>query len=272
MSEDNLPNDSDGQPEIDASADPANQLPDDPQERLTALEARLAEAEKDRAKLVKEKQKAEEYAQEQKVSKDHWYSEVERLKKQSPAPQAVKPDAQPKDNFWLDADGNEKTLVDFASEGVSVRQLLNRAGVVTREEVERQMNEREEAFVKRSTQSNRLLAENPWLNDKDDPTGKEAARIFADLSQSDPDMPEAARLRIAVAEAKANVPVKARANTQEVNRQRLANGQGNGHSRSASKPTPTITDADRKLAQKMNGGVAMSDKDILEALKSVQSA
>lgn len=267
----NLDTEEQGQEQSPSPQTTSPQLPDDPAERAKALEQRLADSEQVRQQLVSETRRLKEYADEQELAKKTWFNKVQEYEiqrgKQKPAPE---PDDEDR-SFWMHEDGQPKTLFDFASSGITVQQLFKKSGVVTRKELEQQMELRVKQESQKGAAYRQLIDPEtgyPELADPNSKLTKEATAIYVELEQQRPDLDETARWELAAGRAARRInhsPKKP--DSADLDRQRRQNGQGNVGARTAKAPQPiTITDRDRLLAKQLNGGVAVPD-DLIKASK-----
>jgi hypothetical protein len=250
------------QPEADEQDNPP-ELPDDPAERATLLQTKLAAVEEESRRLKSDNERLEESRKELDTAKQTYYRLYEEEKSRNTQPKEQPKD---KDDFWYTKDGQAKELADFVAEGVSVQQLFKRAGVVTQAELEKQLDARVARETAKGATLRQLVEAYPEMNDQTSPLMQAAADEFTKL---DTNLDDATRWELAAARAarKINYAPK-KPDVEDKERTRRVNGQGGPKGLStSSKPVLTITPEMRREAKRMNGGMEVPDNVLMDTLK-----
>ena len=255
-----------GEPEATEQDSPP-ELPDDPAERASALEAQLAAADAERQRLKAENERLAEERKELDAGKKTYYRlyEEERARNSRPVDQP-KPDTS--DRFWYNDDGSPKEMADFVAERVPLQEILQRAGVVTKAELNQQLDERVQREATKSYTLRDLATAYPEMMDTSSPLTQAAADEFLKL---DPSLDEVTRWELATARAARRINYTPKAKSiEDTERERRRNGQGGPKGAINTKAPLTITAEMRREAKRMNGGQDVPDEILLATLKRQQ--
>jgi len=258
-------NDELDQPDEAVEQDTPTELPDDPVERATALQTKLAAIEDDHRRLKEQNERLEESRKELDTAKQTYYRLYEEEKARNTQPKD-KP-AEKRDDFWYAKDGTPKELADFVAEGTTVQQLFQRAGVVTEAELQKRLDERVQREGQKASVFKQLVSDYPDMVDTQSPLMQAAADEFTKL---DPSLDEATRWELAAARAARRISYTPKVvEKPDPDRQRRVNGQGGPKGiPGTGKQTLTITPQMRLEAKRMNGGIEVPDQVLMQTLKN----
>lgn len=265
-------------------------LPDDPAERATELERRLAASDTEKRRIQRELETEKDESRQQKAGKETWYRKHEEaqaeLAKARTAPKKTESEEVVGDIlddplFFDKETGKKREVGDLVATGVTAEQLVRKVvemvhrdpKIITTDKLDKRVQQERHAQTQHTKALSDLVTDYPALADKDSALMTAAADIFTQLENERPDLNEADRWELAASRAARKIGYDPKAKTNgngndAKERERLRNGQGGPTGGTKGKGSvPQITDEMRKTFKRGNGGVEVPDKVIMDSLK-----